>query len=136
MTLPAEVDPVVSNHYQKYGKKWYEANRSAELERSKEYYQTSGKQKKLEAYPERRRRILKSRYGITPEGFDELFKKQNGRCAICKQQYHSTLHIDHDHKTKEIRGLLCNNCNRGLGHFKDSKENLEAAVTYLERGNV
>lgn len=123
----------MSNHYQKYGKKWYEANRESELERNKEYYQTSGKQKKLEAYPERRRRILKSRYGITPERFDELYSQQHGKCAICKQTYHATLHIDHDHSNGEIRGLLCNNCNRGLGHFKDDPERLQEAIQYLQK---
>ena len=124
---------MVSSHYQKYGKKWYEANRESELERNKEYYQTSGKQRKLEAYPERRRRILKSRYGITPERFDELFNEQGGTCAICKQTYHATLHIDHNHTNEEIRGLLCNNCNRGLGHFKDDPERLQAAIQYLQK---
>lgn len=123
----------MSNHYQKYGKKWYEANRESELERNKEYYQTSGKQKKLEAYSERRRRILKSRYGITPERFDELYEQQHGACAICKQAYHATLHIDHDHSNGQIRGLLCNNCNRGLGHFKDDAARLEEAIRYLQK---
>lgn len=120
-----------ANHYQKYGKKWYEANKEKALALSKEYYQIIGKQKKLEAYPERRRRILKSRYGITPEQFQELYDKQLGKCAICQQTYHSTLHIDHDHSNGQIRGLLCNNCNRGIGHFKDSTELLENASKYL-----
>ena len=122
---------VVVDHYKKYGKKYYEKHKEKELLRNREYYKTSGKQKKLEAYPERRRRILKSRYGITPEQFDELYNKQLGKCAICQQTYHSTLHIDHDHSNGKIRGLLCNNCNRGLGHFKDSTELLENASKYL-----
>ncbi len=122
---------MAANHYEKYGKKYYEKHKEKELLRNKEYYKTSGKQKKLEAYPERRRRILKSRYGITPEQFDELYNRQLGKCAICQQTYHSTLHIDHDHSNGKIRGLLCNNCNRGLGHFKDSTELLENASKYL-----
>lgn len=122
---------MVDNHYQKYGKKWYEENRDSELARGREYYTKVGKQKKLESYPERRRRILKSRYGITPERFNELFENQHGRCAICKETYHTTLHIDHNHSNGQIRGLLCNNCNRGLGHFKENPEYLKNAIEYI-----
>lgn len=121
----------VSN-YEKYGKKWYEKNKESELERNKHYYQDVGKQKKLEDYPERRRRILKSRYGITPETFDKMLKSQNNKCAICDNGYHLTMHIDHCHITGKVRGLLCNNCNRGLGHFKDSMRLLVKAKKYLE----
>jgi Recombination endonuclease VII len=120
------------NHYQLYGKKWYEKNKVTELKRNKDYYQEVGKQKKLEAYPERRKRILKSRYGITPEEFEIMLVKQNNTCAICEQSYHLTMHIDHCHTTKKIRGLLCNNCNRGLGHFKDNSVLLKNAINYLE----
>lgn len=124
---------MVSNHYQKYGKKWYEANKDSESLRGKTYYQQRGKLLKEAAYPARRRSILKSRYGITPEDFEEMLKKQDGRCAICGIQYHLTLHIDHDHTNGRVRGLLCNNCNRGLGHFKDSMDLLLKARSYLEK---
>ena len=62
-------------------------------------------------------------------------------CAICgkketrKSRYGGIckLHIDHDHKTKKIRGLLCHKCNNGLGNFRDNIENLDRAKKYLER---
>ena len=124
---------VSDNHYAKYGKKWYEKNKESEAVRGKAYYQKTGKEKKLLSYPERRRTILKSRYGITPEQFDCMLVSQDNKCAICKQEYHLTMHIDHNHSTGEIRGLLCNNCNRGLGHFKDNPMYLVKALEYLSK---
>lgn len=50
-------------------------------------------------------------------------------CTICGSE--ETLVVDHDHKTNSIRGLLCNHCNRGLGHFKDDPDLLEYARIYL-----
>lgn len=79
-------------------------------------------------------------YGITVEQFDSMLEKQNGVCAICKQESKSSLHIDHDHNCcpgkkvcgKCVRGLLCSNCNNGLGRFKDSVESLGNAMDYLK----
>jgi hypothetical protein len=64
-----------------------------------------------------------------------LYKEQNGLCAICKRDEDTagTLCLDHCHTTGEIRGLLCTDCNLGLGRFKDSPENLKAASEYLTR---
>lgn len=60
---------------------------------------------------------------------------QGGLCAICKQPPSSgrykKLCVDHDHKTAKVRGLLCYNCNMGLGYFHDNSIALEAAVAYL-----
>jgi len=124
------------NHYEKYGRKWYEANKEKELLRAKQYYIEKGYMLKKEAYPNRRKAILKYRYGITPEDFEVLFFKQNGKCAICRVEYHLTMHIDHDHVTGKVRGLLCNNCNRGLGHFKDSYQTLANAIQYLRKSEI
>jgi len=73
--------------------------------------------------------------------YERLFEVQQGRCMICgrqeghRNQYGKScrLAVDHDHTTGKVRGLLCNNCNRGLGRFKDSIELLEAAIRYLKR---
>lgn len=74
-------------------------------------------------------------YGVTPEQFDQLLSEQQGACAICRQQPDEgrVLHVDHDHHTKKIRGLLCDTCNGGLGMFKDQQDLLRAAVAYLEK---
>ena len=86
-----------------------------------------------------RDRMLKREYGIDKEGYKKLLKLQNGKCAICglleKEHRNQVLNVDHNHITKKVRGLLCNNCNRGIGHLKDSIFNLRKALEYLsERG--
>jgi hypothetical protein len=72
---------------------------------------------------------------ITKEEYDDLYKKQEGKCAICEQEatgFKKTLCLDHCHKTLKIRGFLCDNCNAGLGKFKDNVENMKKAIQYLE----
>jgi len=80
-----------------------------------------------------RKKQLKSEYGITPEDYDDLFIEQDGRCAICFNTSPYTLHVDHNHDTNEIRGLLCKACNRGLGMFRDNVTLVESALSYLRR---
>jgi hypothetical protein len=77
------------------------------------------------------------RYGITPDEYTRLFAEQNGVCAICRRpckRYGDVLPVDHDHGTGRIRGLLCENCNHGLGKFKDDPDLLIAAAAYLLQG--
>lgn len=77
------------------------------------------------------------RYGISKKQYEELLKKQNGKCAICCAKPNKTgrssnrLHIDH--KGKKVRGLLCGPCNTGIGLFKDSPKLLTRAIQYLRR---
>ena len=75
------------------------------------------------------------RYGVSPEQYLEMYNKQEGKCKICGQESPEGeyLHIDHNKETGEIRGLLCRECNLGLGAFKDKPENLRKAAEYLER---
>ena len=86
--------------------------------------------------PEKMRaRKLWNRYKITIEDYNTLFNKQKGCCAICNRHQstlNSPLHIDHDHTTNKIRGLLCFNCNNALGSFKESPHLLNKAIDYLK----
>jgi hypothetical protein len=84
----------------------------------------------------KRRHYYRNTYGITIEEFDALLASQEGTCAICRRKimdprgYHP--HVDHDHITGKVRGVLCFSCNIGLGGFKDNAEFLRAAIDYLE----
>jgi hypothetical protein len=90
-----------------------------------------------------RARVLRTRYGMELDLLIVLYEKQEGCCAICgkhgdrpainekRKSNEGVLHVDHDHETGAVRGLLCAGCNSGLGHFGDSAENLVSAANYL-----
>lgn len=76
---------------------------------------------------------LQHSYGITSERYDAMLHDQHGVCAICgKAERSKPLSVDHDHETGFIRGLLCQNCNTGLGMFNDSIRLLAGAIVYLQ----
>lgn len=83
---------------------------------------------------DRKYKRLKQEFGITPEQYFHHLELQGGVCAICKKTCLTgrKLAVDHDHDTKEIRGLLCCNCNHGIGKFQDNSELLRGAAMYLE----
>jgi hypothetical protein len=84
---------------------------------------------------------LRKHYDITVDEYHDLVEKQNSLCAICgepefvKDQHGKTrsLAVDHDHETGSVRGLLCTNCNKMLGHGKDSPTILTNAIDYLKK---
>lgn len=106
-------------------------------EKFKEYY------RRRQATPERKEydriRSYKRRYGITYEDFLVLRAKQERCCAICgrhedeKITRWGTLCVDHSHETGKVRGLLCAQCNKGLGSFRDSTELMEKAIMYVRK---
>lgn len=77
-----------------------------------------------------RRSKLRRRYGVTPEWVDEAKKKQRHRCAICRRKRY--LVVDHCHASKDVRGMLCRQCNVCLGHMRDDPRILRRAAKYLE----
>lgn len=74
--------------------------------------------------------LTKYRYGITEEEKKALLFAQGGLCAICGSA--KAEHVDHDHGSGEVRGVLCFNCNGGLGRFQDDAAVMEAAMAYLQ----
>lgn len=76
---------------------------------------------------------LVRRYGVSAAEVDAMVERQAGRCPICTQELDERSHVDHDHKTGRVRGVLCFNCNAGLGKYADSPEILVRAADYLLR---
>jgi len=78
---------------------------------------------------------LKRRFGITLDQFNEMYKKQEGKCLICnatESMLGHRLAVDHCHTTGKIRGLLCKSCNMGIGNLKENVDNLQNAIKYLK----
>lgn len=119
--------------WNEYARKWQAEKRKNDPEYAERQRQASRK------WGKHRQRMLETVYQMTLKDYDSLFQKQGGVCAICgvlgseidgKNRY---LHVDHDHKTGVIRGLLCNRCNTGLASF-DRVDNFGAkAATYLSK---
>jgi hypothetical protein len=83
-----------------------------------------------------RKSNLKSKYGLSPEEYDNKLANQNHKCAICgldETENKKKLAVDHDHSTGKVRDLLCINCNTGLGMFKENIDNLATAIKYLNK---
>jgi hypothetical protein len=109
-----------------YKRQWSVANK----EKIKQYIINSKQQ---------RRKLKLKHYGITPEQYNEIFNRQKGKCAICgkpQTELKKRLHIDHNHITGEIRGLLCFNCNLILGMSNDNSEQLRNAADYLDKKTI
>ncbi len=99
---------------------------AARIAQAKKVYREAGR----EVWLHRRRA-----YGLSQLAWWHLWNVQGGRCAGCDAKFTDDLkpHVDHDHATGEVRGLLCSPCNRGLGFLRDSTETLERLAGYLRR---
>lgn len=120
-----------------------EAAREAQRENNRRYRQAHPdllreRSKASYDFRDQKNRGLKRKYGITLVEFEAMTIAQEGRCAICHEEpgmpprgTSPTLYVDHDHDTGSVRGLLCHDCNRALGGFKDDPVRLRAAADYL-----
>lgn len=101
-------------------KRWVENNRQYNTDRQRKYW-------------------LRDSYGMTEEDYNKMLEEQKDRCAICdtsvKTGRWKRLCVDHCHTTGKVRGLLCNECNRGMGLLKDNADILRKAATYLDERN-
>lgn len=123
---------------------WYGKNPEKYRQQSREYYAAHKEQHKKsmqrcvannkEAYVRRRREYkFKIRYGLTIRQYEELESLQQGKCAICRRKVTHQLHVDHNHKTGKVRGLLCWNCNGALGQVHDSIIILDSMIDYIKK---
>ena len=122
----------------------YAANPQPYIDRVKKWQQDNPE--RLSAYrreyrrrPERkaadREGHLQRKYGISIADYERMFDEQGGVCAICGEARpeERTLHVDHDHATRVIRGLLCFRCNQAIGSLQEDHDIFQAAADYLDR---
>lgn len=107
--------------------------------KNRQYYREYCRKNRPRYAAQHRNHDLLVKYGITSSDYDALRAKQNGVCAICDRpatgkRHCSKLHVDHDHKSGKVRGLLCAGCNRMIGRVKDNPDVLRRAASYLEQG--
>jgi hypothetical protein len=88
--------------------------------KGKSYFQTANREK---------------RYGLSENDFNRMLVQQNHKCSICYNAL-THPHVDHDHITGKVRGVLCGKCNKGLGFFSDNVTLLRSAITYLEEEHI
>jgi hypothetical protein len=112
-------------YYRTYNRK----NKTKRRRYFREYYRKDLKRREYQQKWEHRRR-----YGLSREDYTKLLTLQNNRCAGCAREFTDTPHIDHDHLTGKIRGLLCKSCNLALGFVGDNKITLKQLIEYLEKG--
>jgi len=123
-------------------KKNYAKNREREIARVKKWQEENrerhlGMQRKRRSTPEYKAREreahLKRKFGITAAQYDAMLASQGGVCAICGDAPKDdvSLHVDHEHGSGRVRGLLCMRCNNALGLLKEDEELLWSALTYL-----
>lgn len=124
-------DPEVRRAYQRAWERRHYAQNADTIRAKKKVWRDNNRDKQ---YQYDRKCKLMREYGLTVEKYDALDEAQNHVCKICRgvNPDGSRLAVDHDHTNGQVRGLLCINCNKGLGHFKDNAELLQEAARYIQ----
>jgi len=132
---PGETEEEYKLRRRQYSKEYYHANRDAIIE----YQRQQRLNIPLEKWTEWSR---KSRHGMSKQQFEDMLADQDGKCSICldpigvvvgTRKKEGQACVDHCHLTGKIRGLLCTRCNTGIGHLRDSVDNVTRALEYLKR---
>ena len=117
----------------KYHAQYREENRKEILRKQRQYV----KEHREERNEYSRKWHLKDKFNLSYEDWLVMWESQNERCAICGEPFISPSNacIDHNHKTNEIRGLLCRKCNAAIGLLNNDSELLKKAIKYLKKYN-
>lgn len=81
---------------------------------------------------------LKTKYNITEDQYNNMLQEQSNRCLICNSESNAEskkFAVDHCHKTGKVRGLLCSECNSGIGFLKENPDIMLSAIEYLKKHN-
>lgn len=125
-----ELTEYTKNFNKKWGKSYLRSScRECDNARNRKYH-ADNKAKRAQQHKDWRNKKV---FGLGDGEYETMLANQGGVCAICKKECTSkpSLAVDHDHATGKVRGLLCSNCNNGLGRFKDDVELLNNAIGYL-----
>jgi Recombination endonuclease VII len=121
-------------------RRWYQDNRERSMAYVRAWQQASPDRVRAWRRKNRARRLeklreihLRNKFGLTPDEYDRMLVAQGGVCALCDALPTPgiSLHVDHDHGTGEIRGLLCVRCNNALGLFREDPDLLKRAARYV-----
>ena len=119
-----------------YHRRWY----ARHIEKARIYHRDRMrkwvKANPIKARQYKRKTSLKTKFGLSLEGFEKLFNMHKGKCWVCNGPptgRWKRLHVDHCHKTGKVRGLLCHNCNTALGHLRDSTKIIKSLLKYIRR---
>lgn len=109
----------------------YRQERYATTEEVRQYHRDYHAANRERINRQRRENYMKKHYGMTFDDFDRMLAEQGG-CAICGIE-EANWHIDHDHETGKVRGILCHGCNVGIGYMGDDPARVQRAADYLRR---
>ena len=119
-------------------KRYYKRNRDRMIQRTRDYEEKIGEEEYVARYKRYNMTMKFKRYQLTEEKYHAMRKEQGQKCAMCQRPFRESpksIHIDHDHKTGQVRGILCDGCNLFLGRIESPSyaTKLEMAFSYLRK---
>jgi hypothetical protein len=135
----------MKEYYERNKDKWNQCRKDKDTRNAKrrERYATNANDRekckanaktyRLQNPMQRRKAEIKKLYGLEMAEYQHMLDAQCYKCAICMKPFCKTPHVDHCHETGEVRGLLCFNCNRAIGHLQNDIGIIQNAIAYLQR---
>ena len=119
-------------------KRYYERHKTRMIKRTRDYEVSIGKEEYIKRYKIYNKNMKFKRYNLSEERYQKMREEQEQKCAMCFSPFKKnprSIHIDHDHKTGIVRGILCDGCNLFLGRIESPKnaKRLEIAQAYLRK---